>query len=95
MITIVAKHFVKEDKISDFLENAKKLVEITRKEQGCIKYQLYQDITDAKILTMIEEWEDKDALDRHSVSEHFTKIVPILVGLVEKQTEMNIYKKAE
>ena len=93
MIKAVAKQFVKEDKVDEFLELAKKLVEATVKEAGCIKYELFQDLKDSKILTMIEEWEDKDVLDKHMNSEHFREIVPILSSFMEKPAEMNLYKK--
>jgi len=93
MIKAVAKQFVKEDKVDEFLELAKKLVEATVKEAGCIKYELFQDAKDSKILTMIEEWENKDVLDKHINSEHFREIVPILSSFMEKPAEMNLYKK--
>ena len=91
MVKVVAKHFVKEDKISEFLELGKKLVEATVKEDGCIKYELFQDLKDSKILTIIEEWENKDALDKHMNSEHFCEIVPILSSFMEKPAEVNLY----
>ena len=93
MIKVVAKHFVKEDKINEFLELGKNLVDATVKEDGCIKYELFQDAKDSKILTMIEEWEDKTALDKHMASEHFREIIPILSSFMEKPAEMNLYSK--
>ncbi|MBC8060658.1 MAG: antibiotic biosynthesis monooxygenase [Clostridiaceae bacterium] len=92
MVKVVAKHFVKEDKINEFIELAKNLVEATVKEEGCIEYKLFQDLKDSKILTIIEEWEDKTALDKHMDSEHFIEIVPILSSFMEKPAEMNLYK---
>ena len=93
MVKVVAKHFVKEEKIDEFVEQAKKLVEATLKEKGNIKYELFQDLKDPKILTMIEEWESKEVLDKHMNSEHFTEIVPLLSSFMEKPAEMNLYKK--
>jgi len=93
MIKAVAKHFVKEDKIDEFIELAKKLVEATVKEEGNIKYELFQDLKDTKIITMIEEWENKDVLNKHMNSESFLEIVPILSSFMEKPAEMNLYKK--
>ena len=93
MIKVVAKHYVKEDKVNEFLEHAKTLVEATLKEDGCIEYGLFQDEKDPRILTMIEEWEDKEALDKHMMTEHFYKIVPILRGFDGKPTEVNLYRK--
>ena len=95
MITIVAKHFIKDDKIAEFLDMAKGLVDTTKQEDGCMKYDLYQDVKNPKVISIIEEWGNSTALDRHSSSEHFRRIVPILSGFTEKQTEINIYKKVE
>lgn len=93
MIKVVAKNYIKEDKIEEAVEHIKKLVEITVKEEGCIKYELYQDEKDKSILTMIEEWESKEALDKHMSSEHFKSIVPIIGSFAEKAGETNLYKK--
>lgn len=93
MIKVVAKHFVKEDKIDDVLYIAKELVAATVKEEGCIKYEMYQDEKDKSILTMIEEWESKEDLDKHMASEHFQRLVPLMGKCMEKSGEINIYKK--
>jgi len=94
VIKLVSKHYVKEDKVNEFIENAKKLVEATRKEEGCISYGLFQDLNDPKILTFIEEWEDTAALEKHKNTEHFKMIVPILKNLDERPGDLNIYKQA-
>jgi len=93
MIKVVAKHFVKEDKVNEFQELGKKLVEATVKENGCIKYELFKDMKDSKIMTIIEEWESKADLDKHSDSEHFIEIIPILSSFMEKPAEINLYEK--
>lgn len=93
MIKVVAKNFIKKDKIEEVLEHIKELVAITVKEEGCIKYEIYQDENDKSILTMIEEWESKEALNNHMASEHFKRIVPIIGRFSEKAGEINLYKK--
>jgi len=94
MIKVVAKGYAQEDKVNEIIEMCKELVELTRKEDGCISYELYQDINDSTILTFVEEWESKEALDKHMKTEHFTRIVPIKNKLMAKPTEINIYNKA-
>lgn len=93
MIKVVAKNFAKEDKINEILELYKELVELTRKEEGCIKYELYQDEKDFTILKIIEEWESRQALDKHFKSEHFTRIVPVVGKFMSKEGDINIYNK--
>jgi len=94
MIKIVAKNYVKVDKINDFISLVTKLVEETnQKDIGCIHYELFQDIKDPTILTIIEEWESKEALGQHMVAKHFLEIVPMLAAFTEKPSENNLYQK--
>ncbi|KAF5078370.1 Antibiotic biosynthesis monooxygenase [anaerobic digester metagenome] len=93
MIKVVAKHFIEESRINDFLEHAAELVESSLKEDGCISYGLYQDVKDSEVVAMIEEWEDRDSLEDHMASEHFKRIVPSLNEFYEKEGEINVYRK--
>lgn len=92
MIKVVAKNKVKNEKIEEVLALYEQLVSATRKEDGCIVYELYQDEKDSSILTMIEEWEDQASLDRHMGTEHFMEIVPS-VGEHVLERSLNIYHK--
>lgn len=93
MIKVVAKSFAKAGKLERILELSNEMVENTVKEEGCIKYQLFQDVKDPKVMIIIEEWENEEALDRHKASEHFRRIVPQLNELRGKASEINILKK--
>lgn len=93
MIKVVANFFIQDNKINEFIELCKELVEMSRKENGCINYSLYQDNQNSKALTIIEQWETKESLDNHSKSKHFTKIIPMLETLISKEININIYTK--
>lgn len=93
MIKVVAKNYIQEGKFEDILDLYKELVEKTIKEPGCIKYELFQDINNPRILTMIEEWESIEALDSHEKTEHFVRIFPLLKDLVTDESDFRIYKK--
>lgn len=94
MIKIVAKNYVKKDKINDFISMVTKLVQETnQKDEGCIHYELFQDINNPSILTIIEEWESKEALAQHMNAKHFQEIVPTLAAFTEKPSENNLYQK--
>ena len=94
MIKVVAKNYIKADKISDFISLAKKLVQETRqKDSGCIQYALFQDAENPQILTIIEEWENKEALEQHMAARHFKEIVPLFGDFAEKPGEVNLYQK--
>jgi len=93
MIKIVAKNYVKADKIEEFISLVTKLVQETNNDKGCIHYELFQDIKDPTILTIIEEWESKEALGQHMAAKHFVEIVPMLSTFAEKPGENNLYQK--
>ncbi|WP_366521281.1 aminoacyl-tRNA hydrolase [uncultured Brachyspira sp.] len=92
MIKIVAKNIVKEENKSKFIEAAKELIIKSRKEEGCISYNLYESV-DGKCLTFIEEWKDEKAVEMHNNSEHFKSIVPKLNELAEGDTDAVLYKE--
>lgn len=93
MIKVVAKSLAKADKLDIILELSAELVEKTVKEEGCIKYELFQDMKNPNVMIFIEEWESEEALSKHMASEHFTRIVPQLNEMKEKASEINILKK--
>lgn len=95
MIKVVAKCTVNENSIDEFKQTAAGLVaETISKDQGCVSYQLFQDIKDSKILTFIEEYENIDALKSHGRSTHFQTIFPKLEALCTAKIEVSIYKPA-
>ena len=46
------------------------LIEPTRKEAGCIRYDLVQGLGKSAELAFIEEWESAEHLDAHSKTPH-------------------------
>jgi quinol monooxygenase YgiN len=90
---VVAKNYVKPEKVQEFVDLCKKLVEASLKDEGYMDYGLYQDVENSGILTFLEEWKDEGSLDKHLNSSHFKEIFPLLSKCVEKETEINVYRK--
>lgn len=91
MIKIIANNYIKTDKVEEFINLAKGLVENTRtKDAGCIRYDLLQDIKNPQILTMVEEWEDQDSLNAHMKSSHFKEVMASTADFTEKPAELHI-----
>lgn len=90
---LVVKKLIKEGKVEEVIKLYKELVDLSRKEEGCIAYELYQDEKDSRVLAVIEEWQSKDVLDKHTNSHHFTRLVPMISELTEKKLDMNVYNK--
>lgn len=92
-IKVVAKNYVMPEKIQEFMGLCKKLVEASLKDEGCINYGLYQELENSGILTFLEEWKDEKSLDQHLNSSHFKEIFPSLSEYLEKEAEVNVYRK--
>lgn len=95
MIKIVAENFVKKESKDSFIEIAKKLIQETRKETGCISYHLHTDLKDEFHLTFIEVWEDKNAIEMHNNSTHFKQYVPQLANYCEKPGTCCLYSEMD
>ena len=91
MVKVVAKSTNKEGTLEEFKSVVAHLVAETRKEEGCISYQLFQDVKDRNVFTFIEEWQSQEALQSHMKSKHFTEAMPKLAQVREKDSEVNIY----
>ena len=92
MVKVIAKFFVKEDKVEEFLKLASVLVEESRKETGCVSYNLLQDVSNPQTLIMVEEWESAKILKTHMASAHFTSIIPEMSLLQFRKEEITVCK---
>ncbi|WP_192348567.1 putative quinol monooxygenase [Algoriphagus sp. Y33] len=77
MITITA--FIRVKKSSADLEKLTslftRLIEETRKEPGCQKYELHEVTDQPGLFIMMEEWASEAALEIHNTSKHFMDFV--------------------
>ena len=94
MIKIVAKNPITNENKTKFIETAKELIEKSRKESGCISYNLFESV-DGKYLTFIEEWKNEKAIEEHNNSDHFKSIVPKLGELTSGEMDVVLYKEVK
>lgn len=95
MYKIVARLSVKKDKIEEFKETAKELIQKSSAEEGNVFYTLNQDTKDEQKFAFIECWKDEEAMKIHGASEHFTRIFPILSEIAESSGPNDFYKEVE
>ena len=93
MVKVVAGFSVKKEKIEEFLNLTSELVEATRKEDGCIVYEMYQDEKNPSALFMLEEWQSRQALDEHMSSVHFTTLIPRMDACTDAETAISVCSK--
>ena len=69
-LTVVAIAETSADRAEELKSVCMGLIEPTRKENGCISYDLYQDTTNPGKFTFIENWQSKEHLDVHLKTPH-------------------------
>ncbi|AYD40902.1 antibiotic biosynthesis monooxygenase [Clostridium fermenticellae] len=95
MIRIISKNQIKPNKKDEFIKLTNELIEKSRKEDGCIAYNLFEDINNPFILTFVEDWENQESINNHNNSEHFKRIVPQFQKFRSSEKEFNLYRKLE
>ncbi|WP_018969202.1 putative quinol monooxygenase [Rubritalea marina] len=58
-------------KEAELLELVQSLVEPSRAENGCVKYDAYANSANTGSIYIIEEWENAECLDAHKTTPHF------------------------
>ncbi|MDO0926610.1 putative quinol monooxygenase [Streptomyces sp. TG1A-8] len=83
-VMIIAESNAAEGKADQVRSLIQSVVERTRAEDGCLRYDLLRDLDDDSHMILIEEWRDQAALDAHLASEHLTSLfqemMPLLAG---------------
>jgi len=83
---VVIAHFTakpgKEEELSTFLRG---LVEPTRREPGCIRYELNQDLDDPTAFSFVETFADRAGFDAHCRMPYIEKLFEALKLLVAEQ----------
>jgi quinol monooxygenase YgiN len=92
-LTVVAKVVAKKEFLEVVKSELIKMIGPTRKEPGCIAYNLHQDNQDPAVFIFYETWENPACLDRHMDTEHFKSYVQAvgdLIGekIVHKMTQI-------
>lgn len=67
---IVALFRFKENHLMEAVELFQNLVKETRKEEGCLQYDLIEDNENKGTFFLVELWETKEYHTRHNVQDH-------------------------
>ena len=90
-LRVVARIQAKPDKIGEVRELLRSLVPPTRKEPGCITYELLENSNEPGDFTFVEEWASDSAFEAHAASDHIRAIGPKLNGLTSTLPDIRRY----
>lgn len=89
---VVAFLRVKPEAIEVARPHIAKLVEATRKEPGCVKYDWYQDAKEPGTFVVLETYANAEAFEAHVKNPHFLEIIEQSKEWVSAPTEIRILK---
>lgn len=69
------------------------LIEPTRNEPGCLRYELHQNNSDPTDFAFFEEWVSDAALDAHLVSPHVRAALPRVGEYLSASPDIRRYSK--
>ena len=85
-LTIIARIEAKKDKIEFVKKELLKLIEPTRKEEGCLYYNINQDNENPELFLAYESWQNQEKCQNHLQSDHFKVCMQTTYGAIKDLT---------
>ncbi|MGE0500598.1 MAG: putative quinol monooxygenase [Rhizobiaceae bacterium] len=73
MIYVIATLTIRPGSLEALKPHAAACIRETRKEKGCIAYDLFASVTDPETLVFVEKWENREDLTAHSKQPHLAE----------------------
>lgn len=77
-LPIIVQFDVKPENVNEFLENFTLLVAETRKEPGCLRFELDASLDSPTTFFLVELWKSEADLHLHFETDHVKSLLPKL-----------------
>ncbi|MEZ5330750.1 MAG: putative quinol monooxygenase [Thermoanaerobaculia bacterium] len=88
---VIARFRAKAGKEAELRALLMGLIEPTRREAGCYRYELLVNQEEPGELVFVEEWSDEDALEAHFATAHIRAAREKLPELVAEEMDLRSY----
>lgn len=93
LLTVVAEMKAKPGKEEELRAATLALIEPTRREEGCVQYDLHVHTDDPGRIVFYENWKSADHLARHAASAHLTEFGRISAELLAEPVRVETYQR--
>ena len=90
-VHIIARFNAKPDSIDALRKQLLAMLEPTRQEAGCIRYDLLNNIAEPTDFTFVEEWASQAAIDAHMKTPHLQAVVADSAPLLASPLDVRFY----
>lgn len=88
---VIATFNARPGREEELLEVLTALVEPTRKEDGCRRYELWRSRHDRTEFTFVEDWSSDESLAAHAKSEHLARARELYPELIAEPVDLCLY----
>jgi quinol monooxygenase YgiN len=93
LLTVVAEVKAKPGKEAELRATLLELIGPTRREDGCVQYDLHVHSSDPGRFVFYENWTSQETLARHAVSAHIKLLGEKLVDLAAGPVRLETYTR--
>jgi quinol monooxygenase YgiN len=90
VIYVVATLTIKPESRAELIAAAKTVIVTTRKEKGCVLYDLHESTTDPARFVFVEQWETMEDLMAHGANEHMKPWRKVVKECMSAPTKIEI-----
>ena len=90
-VAVIVGHKLKEGQTGAYVEYMREMIALTKEEDGCIAYDLYEASDGSGECILVEIWESQEKLDTHMETDHFKKFIPGTIEYLDEPLEGKVY----
>lgn len=90
-LRVIARAHAKLDHVAQVREILTALVDVTRREPGCLSYELLQNHADKTEFVVVERWASAAAEQAHFMTPHLLTALQQLSGLLTSEPQICRY----
>ena len=94
MLLVIGRVTCSAENRDELVALLERMQENSRREEGCLRYGFFAAVEDPLSFVAVEEWADREALDRHFAQPHLHEFTRALLGLVSERPEVAIHEVA-
>ena len=92
MLLVIGRVRCPAERRDELVAELEQMQENSRREEGCLRYGFFAAIEDPLSFVAVEEWADREALDRHFAQPHLHEFTRRLLELVSDRPEVAIHE---
>jgi quinol monooxygenase YgiN len=94
MLLVIGRVRCAQERREELIGHFVRMQDQSRREDGCLRYGFFAAVEDPLAFVAVEEWRDREALDRHFGQPHLREFSRHLLEIVTEPPEVAIHEIA-